>query len=230
MKYVKHMSIQEWNRFKNVPQDQKGKYQNASLLGNDIQIKNFETQQFESQEFLTGQEILLYKYDIKLHDYTKGKGDNIKYFNNPPKKFVKVRYPGERLYHFVRLPPACPVPFKEFLKTIPSKITQENFDKGLKKFDKGMEKFNKAVQAFSSGLGDGKETRSQDKKNLNIIVGDLGKSKNTEKIWGIKKPIKNTNIPIWSEKKKKRGSKKKLKNKNFDKREKDLEKIWGKKK
>lgn len=188
MKYLKKFKYSEWKKFNKV--------YSAEPLGNDLQYFNFFTQRYESQKFVTVQEVLLHKYKVIITDH------------------VNRRKVG----------PLCPVPLKEKLKSgminLPSKITQKNFDRSMKKFDKGMNQFNKAVQTFSSGLGDGKGNQKRDKKNLEKLIGDLGKSKNTQKIWSDKKSKPNS-LKIWSEPEKPKKKKKKT-SKPFG----DRKSIW----
>jgi len=234
MKYKKTFTWKEWKKF--------DKPHSAEPLGNTVQFVNyftqskkfnystitdeqwesgmynhiFRNQEKESYDFLTVQEILLQRYKITLTNYIQ-------------KKFIKVRYPNQKLYHLEKYPEMCPIPTKEKLKTglinLPSKITQENFDKGMKKFDKGIDQFNKAVETFSGGLGDGKSGAIKNKKNLYTLVGDIGKSKNTEKIWGDKKKKKSNSLRIWSEDEPKTRKKSRKKTSKSN----DMDKIWGKK-
>ena len=91
--------------------------------------------------------------------------------------------------------------------------TMKSFDKGITKFSKGMQEFDKMMSAFSSGTGG--NNKRQNQKNINSIVGTLGKSKNTAKIWSNKKPQKNNHTQIWSNKKPKIWSDKKSKESLF---------------
>ena len=148
--------------------------------------KRFEkfTDDIVNGQSLTMQEILLDRYKIILTDH------------------VNKRKVG----------PWCTVTLKEKLKTglksIPGKITQENFDKGLKTFDKGMADFNKSMDELSRGLGgNGPKPKLYSQKKTN----------NIEILMGKKKPVQ-----------KRRG--RKPKSENWDKHERNLEKLWGKKK
>ena len=89
---------------------------------------------------------------------------------------------------------------------IPSWLTSENIkkvtdslNKTIKVFEKGMKEFDKMMTSFSSGTGG--SNKRQNQSNINSIVGTLGKSKNTAKIWSNKKPQKNNDTQIWSNKK-----------------------------
>jgi len=191
MKYIKKMSVKEWKKF--------NKPKSAETFGNDVQFRNHLVRlhkngshsigMLESQEFLTGQEILLYKYRIILTDH-KSKHDG---------KFVKVPL-KEKL--------------KGGLKQIPGKITQANFDKGMKTFDEGMQSFSKEMDSLTKGLGGDKKSN---KKNLDSLWGP---KKNSVDIWGKKKKTPKKRKP-----KKKSSSK----SKDWDQHEKNLEKLWGKK-
>lgn len=66
MKYVKHLTLKEWNRFNKPLKDKEG---NFSIPGNEFQYRNFETQKLESLQTITGQELLLYRYRIILDGY-----------------------------------------------------------------------------------------------------------------------------------------------------------------
>lgn len=162
------------------------KFNKPVQADNSLKFRNHFTGEMESYDYWTLQEVLLSKYKIILTDHVNKRGVSV----------------------------MCPTPLKEKMemgiKTLPSKITQENFDKGMKKFDEGMSKFNKAVQMFSSGLGDGKGSSKRDSQNLSKIVG---KSKNTTKVWS-DKPKRKT----------------KRRSDMWDQNEKNLEKFWGKKK
>jgi hypothetical protein len=66
MKYVKHLTFKEWNRFKKPLLDSEGNY---SMPGNEFQYRNFNTQKIESLQTITGQELLLSKYIIILDNF-----------------------------------------------------------------------------------------------------------------------------------------------------------------
>lgn len=150
--------------------------------------KRFEkyTDDIVDGQSLTMQEILLDRYKIILTDH------------------VNKRKVG----------PWCTVPLKEKLKnglkSLPGKLTQENFDKGLATFDKGMADFNKSMDELSKGLGGGKGEKPK--------LYSKKKTNNVEILMGKKKPVQ------------KRKSKKKSKSEEWDQHEKNLEKILGKKK
>ena len=116
----------------------------------------------------------------------------------------------------------CPTPLKEKikvgLKNLPSKLTAGNLDKGLKTFDKGMKEFDKQMASFSKEMGSATNDLNKVSKRKN------NGTRNVEILMGKKK----NHTPIWSEKKPKK--KRKSRSDNWDKHEKNLEKIWGKKK
>lgn len=185
MKYDKSFTVKEWKKFnKLVPSDNSFRFRNHLIrLHENYGSGEHSVGIYESYDYWTLQEVLLSRYNITLIDHVNKWGVGV----------------------------MCPTPLAEKIKSIPSKITQENFDKGMKKFDKGMAQFNKAVQTFSSGLGDGKGSSRKDRENISSIVG---KSKNTTKIWSTpKKPTKR---------RKKRASSK------WDSHERDMEKLFGK--
>lgn len=99
------------------------------------------------------------------------------------------------------------VPLKEKLKTLPSKITMPNINKGI-------DTFNKSVQEFG--------------KSMDKVTGELGGNKKQQiPLWSEKKK----DVKIWGEKKvfgnwKAQPKRKKRKTKTQD--QKNLEKLWGK--
>ena len=66
MKYVKHMTLKEWNRFNKVQKNSDGIF---TPPGNDYNFRNHATGKMESLQSITGQEILLSKYKIILTGY-----------------------------------------------------------------------------------------------------------------------------------------------------------------
>ena len=66
MKYLKHLTLQEWNRFNKIQKDSQG---NFTPPGNDFQFRNHSTGKMESLTTITTQEILLTKYDIILDGF-----------------------------------------------------------------------------------------------------------------------------------------------------------------
>ena len=66
MKYVKHMTLKEWNRFNKVQKNSDGIF---TPPGNDYNFRNHVTGKMESLQSITGQEILLSKYKIILTGY-----------------------------------------------------------------------------------------------------------------------------------------------------------------
>lgn len=69
MKYDKKFTVKEWNKFKNI--------NNAEIIGNSLQFFNFSSQKHESYDYITGQEVLLQKYNIILTDH-KTKSEKVK--------------------------------------------------------------------------------------------------------------------------------------------------------
>ena len=157
----------------------------AEQVGNEYQFFNHSTQRMESYDSLCMAEVLLSRFNITIIGHI-----------NKRKVGKMVEIPlKERL--------------KQSIKSIPGKITQENFDKGLATFDKGMADFNKSMEQLNKGLGGkGEKPKLYSKK----------KSNNVEILMGKKKPVQ------------KRKTKKKSKSDTWDENEKRLEKIWGKKK
>ncbi len=66
MKYVKHMTLKEWNKFRNIRKDLEG---NFVPPGNEFQYRNHFTGKIESLQTITGQELLLSKYTIIIDGY-----------------------------------------------------------------------------------------------------------------------------------------------------------------
>jgi len=131
---------------------------------------------------------------------------------------------------------------KDGLKSLPSKMTMQNFDKGMAAFDKGMADFNKSMDQFGEGIG-GKNSASKKSKmeklwgtssnkksnDTNFITGKKSKS-NLDKIWGTPSKKKSSSVKIWSDKpvqpKRKSKKRKSSKSDEWDNRE----AIWGKSK
>ena len=66
MKYVKHMTLKEWNRFNKVQKNSNGIF---TPPGKDYNFRNHATGKMEALQSITGQEILLSKYKIILTGY-----------------------------------------------------------------------------------------------------------------------------------------------------------------
>lgn len=66
MKYLKKMTLKEWERFKKPLKDSLGEFVQP---GNEFQFINFSTGKKESLQTITGQELLLHKYKVVLTDY-----------------------------------------------------------------------------------------------------------------------------------------------------------------
>ncbi len=102
---------------------------------------------------------------------------------------------------------------KEGIKNLPSKINQKNFDKGMQTFDQGMKEFSKEMDALSKGLG------GNSKKPK---LYSSSKQDNVKKLMG--------STPKWNSKPVQKKRKRKTKSDKWDQDEKNLEKLWGKKK
>lgn len=89
MKYTKHMTLKEWNKFHKILKDSKG---NFVPPGNDFQYRNYFTGKEESLETVTAQEVLLSKYKIIIEEFepkwTRKYHKITKYVNM--KNFVKA--------------------------------------------------------------------------------------------------------------------------------------------
>jgi hypothetical protein len=163
------------------------------------QFKQFREEQMNGEKYYTDvQMLMVQQYDIILVDH------------------VNKRSIGK----------ICPTPLKETLKTIPSKITPENISKGFKMLDKGMTVFNKTVQDFGKSMDLLTNEMSNDVKKGNKTANSEAKKnkRNLDKIYGKKK----SKAKIWKDKPKKRKTRKKLKSDQWDKREHNFDKIWGK--
>ena len=66
MKYVKHMTLKEWNRFNKIQKNSDGVF---TPPGNDYQFRNHATGKMEALQSITGQEILLSRHEIILIDF-----------------------------------------------------------------------------------------------------------------------------------------------------------------
>ncbi len=162
------------------------------------QFKQFEEEQVNGEKYYTDKQMLMVqKYDIILTDH------------------INKRSIGK----------ICPTPLKETLKSIPSKITPENISKVFKILDKGMTAFNHAVQDFGKSMDLlTKQMSSEVKKGNTKSKNEAKKNKrNLDKIYGKKK----SNVKIWADKPKKKKTRKKSKSDQWDKRERNLDKIWG---
>ena len=169
---------------------------------NEFQFVNFFTQQKESYDYITTAEVLLARHVIIIRDHINRK--RVGGFAKTPMK--------EKL--------------KSGLKSLPSKITQKNFDKGMKVFDESMQGLTKSLDQLGEGLGGKKDNKTKMKK-----LWGIPKSNNTNAIWGTKKKSGNS-LKIWSDpvQPKRKKTRKTSKSDSWDKHEKNMEKIWGKKK
>ena len=89
MKYAKHMTLKEWNKFHKILKDSEG---NFVPPGNDFQYRNHFTGKVESLQTITAQEVLLTKYKIIIDEFepkwTRRYHKITKYVNT--KNFVKT--------------------------------------------------------------------------------------------------------------------------------------------
>lgn len=89
MKYTKHMTLKEWNKFHKILKDSEG---NFVPPGNDFQYRNHFTGKVESLQTITAQEVLLSKYKIIIEEFepkwTRRYHKITKYVNT--KNFVKT--------------------------------------------------------------------------------------------------------------------------------------------
>ena len=89
MKYTKHMTLKEWNKFHKILKDSEG---NFVPPGNDFQYRNHFTGKVESLQTITAQEVLLSKYKIIIDEFepkwTRRYHKITKYVNT--KNFVKT--------------------------------------------------------------------------------------------------------------------------------------------
>ena len=198
MKYVKHMTLKEWNRFNKILKDSEGNFippgSEFHFTGYDNLEQRYElskkltafsdpeeydkvNEKFppstKSMTSITTQEVLLSKYKIVLDGF-------------------ETKWP--RRYH-------------KFTKV----INMKNFDKGMKTFDKSM-------QAFSKGVGETNKISKQNKKNLEIINGKTKSVDVSAIVWGI---VKDTAAQFTEDQTKKK-KKKKKKSKSVN----DI--VWGK--
>jgi hypothetical protein len=214
LKYLKKFTVKEWKKFnKPVQADNSITFRNF-LKTKELWLQDNPEDSFEIHVSLGGhvkwveeaydhwtlQEVLLSKYKVILTDHKNKWGVGV----------------------------LCPVPLSEKIKNIPQHITQQNFDKGMKKFDKGMNTFSKAVDTFTSGLGDMGEVankemgkskhkpRKKDQDNLKSLMGSKKKSKPMT-LWSKPKP----------QKRKIKKRKKKSRSDVWDSHEDDMTKLWG---
>jgi hypothetical protein len=185
----------------------------AGHLGNQIQFFNFFTQRLESYDFITTGEVMLHRYKVILTDH----------HNRHSNKMI-VTPLKEKL--------------KDGLKSLPGKMTMQNFDKGMKVFDESMQGLTKSLDQLGDGLGGKKDSKSKMEKlwgkpksnNMDFITGKSSKSKsnNLEKVWGStrKSKRKSSSVKIWSDKPVQKKTKRKSKSDEWDNRE----AIWGKSK
>ena len=183
----------------------------ADHLGNQIQFFNYFTQRLESYDFITTGEVMLHRYKVILTDH----------HNRHSNKMI-VTPLKEKL--------------KDGLKSLPSKMTQKNFDKGMKVFDESMQGLTKSLDQLGDGLGGKKDSKSkmeklwgkQSDKSHDFILGNKSKS-NLDKIWGTSSKKKSSSVKIWSDPVQKKRKSKKRKSSKSDEWD-NREAIWGKRK
>jgi len=98
----------------------------------------------------------------------------------------------------------------------------------MKNFDKGINQFNKAVQMFSSGLGEfGNDLNQSPGRRTSHSRKDKA---NIKKLMGKPKRNSRSKVKIWSDKQKlqKRKRKTRRKSDKWDQDERNVEKLWGK--
>jgi len=183
----------------------------AENIGNQIQFINFFTKEKESYDYLTTAEVILHRYKVILLDH----------HNRHSNKLITIPL-KEKL--------------KDGLKSLPSKINQKNFDKGMKVFDESMQGLTKSLDQLGDGLGGKKDNKSKmeklwgkSEKNHDFITG--GKKSNLDKIWGSPSKRKSSSVKIWSDPvQPKRKRKAKRKSKSQSEKWDNREAIWGKSK
>ncbi len=164
------------------------------------QFKQFREEQMNGEKYYTDvQMLMVQQYDIILTDHVNKK----------------------------RVAKMCPTPLKETLKSIPSKITPENISKGFKMMDNGMKIFNKTMQDFGKSMDSLTKEMSNDVKKGNKKSSSEAKKnkRNLDKIHGKKK----SKPKIWNDKpkSKRRKTRRKSRSDQWDKHERNLDKIWG---
>ena len=141
MKYTKKLTVNQWKKF--------NKIESGELIGNDVKFFNFFTQRYESYDYITRQEMLLAKYKITLSDHQT-------------KKYVKVRYPNDRI-RIIKIDVVCPIPLKEklkgIIKNIPSKITVQNINQGIKTSNSFISKVDKTMNQLSKEMNQNKRQK-----------------------------------------------------------------------
>ena len=208
-------TISEWKRFcKNPVKAESNEFQFVNYhtqnkkYGYDkmkdeafLDFDSYSEQQKESYDYLTTAEVLLAKHTIYLRDHIMKK----------------------------RIGRMAKTPFKEALKdglkSLPSKITAKNFDKGMKEFDKALSGVTGALDQLGDGLGGNKNSN---KKNLDMLWGKKSKKSKPNHDFLFSKPSKSKTpkFKLYSDKPKKKKASKKRKSKSdeWD----DREAIWGK--
>ena len=112
---------------------------------------------------------------------------------------------------------------KDLAVKIAKNINMANFNKGMKIFNQGVKGFTDSIDAVTSQLGDNTNKDFITKKSKSSGI----------KIWSDKPKSKRNQVKIWSDPPKKKRSKRKSvqsKSSEWDRHERNLEKIWGKRK
>ena len=158
MKYAKHMTLKEWNKFHKILKDSEG---NFVPPGNDFQYRNYFTGKVESLQTVTAQEVLLTKYKIIIEEFGKAFSSyeyNETFLDN--EKYVNI---------------------KNLIKTL---IT---FDKSIQSFSKiaQVEKSTRQVKRRKRTFGVKNSQRQKTKTPNQCIWGKKtkAKSRNSLKIW-----------------------------------------------
>ena len=202
MKYPKQYTVKEWNKFNQIA-DYTPDDPNT---GRPYQFFNYLTQRLESYDYMTAQEVLLHKYDIILTGYKVNPLVNYKDLSK-----------------------------KELAVKIAKNFNMTNFNKGMKIFNQGVKGFTDSIDAVTSQLGDGKNNDIE--KHIERVnkQGKIWSNKKEGiKVWSAKKPSRKNKVKIWSDPPKKKKSRKRhsvqSKSSEWDKHERNLEKLWGKRK
>lgn len=174
MKYIKHMTLKEWQKFKTPvkPKMNFGKFKSYDNLD-------------KRHEMLKEVDIFCTDSDCSTTDKSRGKiiCDNCQKYDE-----VNVKYPPQRylqnytqsvgltmqevlLSRYNVILDGYETKWKRRHTAIKKVVNQKNLDKGLSEI-------NKIVGAFSSGMG-GTSTKSshKSKKDVNILMGSKPKTK-----------------------------------------------------
>ena len=159
MKYVKHMTLKEWNRFNKILKDSDG---NFIPPGNEFQFRNHFTGKMESLTTITTQEVLLSKYKIILDGYE-------------PK--------WSRRYHaFTKV-----VNMKNFdkgMKTFDKSM--QAFSKGVGEVEKDIKQNKKNQEILWGKKSKSKSKKAPKEKSVDEMIWgkkSKGRTRNSLKIW-----------------------------------------------